>query len=346
MTSGERSLSDSLDRRLGTGRERTTRPRDAAAVFRFAGELTSCSNEEELAHLVIDQLALLFDAPVTAAFFMTPGSDISLARVAGVPGPIALASIPALALDALRGGGIVHGTTADLEDLEELGVSVAAALAGPLPSASGDPLGALLVATAMPRAPDSDVPLFEGFASVAASGLAHLNRVGRAVLEARRDALTGLPNRRAFEEHLQVALQKAHSSDAEVTLVLLDLDDFKRVNDVYGHVVGDEVLRHFARVARDATRAIEPIFRIGGEEFALVLDVDAARGTAVAERVRRNVERQRRDRRMPTVSAGLASLRPGPADKQRLVERADAALYAAKRAGKNRVFVGGDESPP
>ena len=89
--------------------------------------------------------------------------------------------------------------------------------------------------------------------------------------EARHDLLTGLPNHRAFDEHLERVLRGALTAEGEVTLVLLDLDDFKRVNDTHGHPAGDEVLRTFGRTVRRAVRGGEEVFRAGGEEFAIVV---------------------------------------------------------------------------
>ena len=127
-------------------------------------------------------------------------------------------------------------------------------------------------------------------------------------------------------------------------LVLLDIDDFKRVNDTYGHPQGDEVLVHIASVLRDLTRDIDEPIRMGGEEFAVVLPQTDLEGAAeLAGRMRETVERLHiprlgtgADLRI-TASFGVAAVPASASDKTGLIAVADAALLRAKRAGKNRV---------
>jgi diguanylate cyclase (GGDEF)-like protein len=168
---------------------------------------------------------------------------------------------------------------------------------------------------------------------------ARIEAVLRRAGEARSDGLTGLPNQRAFSEHIDTTLKAVRGTDAEVTLLLFDLDNFKKINDTEGHPVGDQVLRSVARVALGQVRLGEEAFRVGGEEFAVVVRGDIAAGTCVAERIQTALVEQRRERTLPTLSGGIAGF-PGDADtRDELVHRADLALYAAKHAGKNRVVV-------
>jgi ribonuclease P protein subunit RPR2 len=153
--------------------------------------------------------------------------------------------------------------------------------------------------------------------------------------EARRDALTGLANRRAFDEYLA----RAVAGGEPVAVGLFDLDDFKRVNDSAGHGVGDEVLRELGRVVLRTLRIEEEAFRVGGDEFAFVIAGDSPQAARVGDRLRRGLARQRRGHPLPTVSMGIAAI-PGEARTQDdLLRRADAALYAAKWAGKDRIVV-------
>jgi diguanylate cyclase (GGDEF)-like protein len=158
------------------------------------------------------------------------------------------------------------------------------------------------------------------------------------------DSLTGLANRRSLEESLRTELARATRFSDSVCVVLADLDDFKQVNDQYGHAAGDEVLKAFAGALRKTARESDVAGRWGGEEFALVLPgTDAAGGARLAERARAAIEGRRV--RMPngdfcavTASFGVAAF-PESHELGEILAAADSALYAAKGQGKNRVVV-------
>ncbi len=157
----------------------------------------------------------------------------------------------------------------------------------------------------------------------------------------RRDPLTGLANRRAFEEALAGAVARAAREGAPLALAALDVDHFKRVNDAHGHAAGDAVLAAVTARAAEALRAGDLLARIGGEEFAALLPgATLAAAAEVAERIRARISAAPVDagaaRVAVTVSAGLAALAPGE-DGASLLARADERLYAAKRAGRDRV---------
>jgi diguanylate cyclase (GGDEF)-like protein len=152
------------------------------------------------------------------------------------------------------------------------------------------------------------------------------------------DGLTGLLNRRAFEQRMSERLDTARSQ----VVLWLDIDHFKSVNDRYGHMAGDAVLKHFAKIARSCCRATDLVGRMGGEEFALVIDVaSATAGEAVAERLRRAfAERALIWNDVPiraSVSIGAVHLDHAVSDVPELVSRLDDALYRAKRKGRDRV---------
>ena len=158
------------------------------------------------------------------------------------------------------------------------------------------------------------------------------------------DELTGLANVRAFTSVLDREIERRQRFEHPVGLVMIDLDDFKRVNDTYGHQQGDEVLAHVAWVLRDASRDLDTVARYGGEEMAVVLPQTDATGAAkLAERMRQAVEGLHIPRVGSggtievTASFGVASVPENGADRTELIAAADAALYAAKAAGKNRV---------
>ena len=152
--------------------------------------------------------------------------------------------------------------------------------------------------------------------------------------QARHDNLTGLLGHRAFHEELQELLRE--SGPTPFTLASIDIDDFKAVNDKHGHPVGDEALRLVADALLRSVRDHDAVFRVGGEEFAVLLPgLSAADALPVAERLRAAVEATPFATPL-RVSLGLASWPGDAAEREALLERADAALYAAKRTGKNR----------
>jgi diguanylate cyclase (GGDEF)-like protein len=156
------------------------------------------------------------------------------------------------------------------------------------------------------------------------------------------DDLTGLVNRRRFIEALDAEIERARGFGSALTIVLADLDNFKQVNDEFGHHGGDVVLRAFADLIRSHVRDVDVSGRIGGEEFAILLpDTDGAGAARVAERMRQSLN----EVAIPlsdgaaihvASSFGVAELAPGQAGDD-LLRAADAALYRAKDAGKNRV---------
>ncbi len=158
------------------------------------------------------------------------------------------------------------------------------------------------------------------------------------------DSLTGLANRRSIEESLRSELARAGRFGDVVCVVLADLDDFKQVNDKYGHAAGDEVLKAFAGALRKTVRESDVAGRWGGEEFALVLSgTDAAGGARLAERARvaiegREVKMGNGEVVSVTASFGVAAY-PESQELGEILAAADSALYAAKGAGKNRVVV-------
>lgn len=157
------------------------------------------------------------------------------------------------------------------------------------------------------------------------------------------DGLTGLYNRRWMNEFFKRQINRAKSDKKPLVLMLVDLDHFKKVNDQYGHVVGDEVLSSVASVLPHQFRPTDLLARFGGEEFAMILpNTDLEQATQIAERVRIAIESTRvefyPDIQL-TLSLGVASLLPND-DMNSLLARADRALYQAKKNGRNRVEIG------
>ena len=161
------------------------------------------------------------------------------------------------------------------------------------------------------------------------------------------DSLTGLHNRRYLDTHLPVLLSRATGRERPLTVIMIDFDHFKRVNDQYGHDGGDDVLREFATRLRTKIRGMDVMCRYGGEEFAIVLpDTDLASAAAVAERIRDAVSEEPfllaggKHQIAMTISIGIASLRLMGGDTvEALFARTDAALYEAKKKGRNRIVL-------
>ena len=157
------------------------------------------------------------------------------------------------------------------------------------------------------------------------------------------DPLTGCVNRRHFVERASELMALGRRLGSPITLAIMDLDEFKNVNDTYGHPAGDDVLRMIGRMSREHMRATDLLGRLGGEEFALLMPNTTADGAGhFAERLREAIAGEASDVEGTilriTVSLGLAELQPGESFDQ-LYARADAALYAAKEAGRNRVII-------
>ncbi|MDX1633979.1 MAG: GGDEF domain-containing protein [Marinobacter sp.] len=159
------------------------------------------------------------------------------------------------------------------------------------------------------------------------------------------DPLTGVKNRRAMEQELKAAVATRERNGLSFALALVDLDHFKRVNDVHGHGIGDEVLINCAEIIRCNTRQSDQLFRFGGEEFVLLLPgVEDADMRVVMANLHKALRRELRCPGGPvTASYGLALLKPGETADQWLA-RADEALYEAKESGRDRICVAGSEA--
>ena len=160
-------------------------------------------------------------------------------------------------------------------------------------------------------------------------------------LQARTDALTGLLNRRGFETQMAFAVALARRSSRPLSLITVDVDHFKRVNDTYGHEAGDEVLRRLARTLESRLRGSDVMARLGGEEFvALLPDTDLNGAQSIAQAlVTAMAEQQDPVVGTITVSAGVATMRGAEDNGAAMLRRGDAALYEAKGQGRNRVCV-------
>jgi diguanylate cyclase (GGDEF)-like protein len=178
--------------------------------------------------------------------------------------------------------------------------------------------------------------------------MSQLQMLLRLYRQATRDPLTGLLNRRALMGRLAEEMERSQRYKRQLTVLLFDLDKFKRVNDALGHLAGDAVLRHFAGVMEKALRRSDLVGRYGGEEFLAVLpETSPERGCEVAERIRSDCHDAPASAPdgtpVPfTTSIGVATLLPGE-DAETLLTRVDESLYKAKETGRDRVVLAGAE---
>lgn len=202
-------------------------------------------------------------------------------------------------------------------------------------------LGALLLADAEHvTVPPAVVESVELLAALAAANLRSARAADRLRRLAETDPLTGLGHRAGFELALERALHRRAADARPVAVLALDLDGFKQINDTSGHAAGDAHLRSAAAAMAQALRRGDSLYRVGGDEFATVLEVtDEHEGVAIAERVLASCA----EATSGSVSIGVAVAAPGETPSQ-LIERADAALYETKRRGRNGVTLGG--TPP
>jgi diguanylate cyclase len=168
------------------------------------------------------------------------------------------------------------------------------------------------------------------------------NNLESALREATRDGLTGVANRKSFDGALRTLAGEAMNSGEELSLLMVDIDHFKRVNDTWGHQAGDASLRHLAQMLEQSVRGQDHVARYGGEEFAIILPhTDRLSAVRVGDNIREALAREPRPLEEPevaplTVSIGVAAYDPGEPLTE-WVGRTDSALYRAKKEGRNRV---------
>jgi diguanylate cyclase (GGDEF)-like protein len=186
---------------------------------------------------------------------------------------------------------------------------------------------------------DEEFLLAKRFGDAAALAIDNAHIRARLEHQAETDALTGLYNHRAFHDRLRQELLRASAAKETVALVMLDLDDFKKVNDVYGHGIGDHLLQQVADVLRRSVRATDVVCRVGGEEFAVILPTgDIRSSTTLAERIGEQLAKLEAEAvGKLTVSTGIAIGPENAANPRELVACAEAAMMTAKTRGKGLV---------
>jgi diguanylate cyclase (GGDEF)-like protein len=203
----------------------------------------------------------------------------------------------------------------------------------------GQPLGVLVLGSTAPGAFDSrDTQPLEAAADICATAIQNAHYVERVKQLAYLDGLTGIFNRRFFELRINEEIDRARRFGTGMAVIMVDIDQFKRLNDEFGHLLGDEVLRQVSSIFHQQLRKIDVVCRFGGEEFAILLSqTNPQHAQGVAEKLRRTVEAWQFPGvpRPVTISAGTATYPEHGLTRDGLVKAADAALYAAKQAGRN-----------
>jgi len=207
----------------------------------------------------------------------------------------------------------------------------------------GQTLGALVLDSARAGAFNaSDVQPLESVADICATAIQNAHYVEQVKRLAYLDGLTGIFNRRFFELRITEEIERARRFDSGMGVIMVDIDEFKRLNDEFGHLLGDEVLRQVSSIFSQQLRKIDVVCRYGGEEFAILLSqTNPQHALAVAEKLRRLIEGWQFPGvpRPVTISAGAAAYPDHGMTRDEIVEAADAGLYAAKLAGRNRVLL-------
>jgi diguanylate cyclase (GGDEF)-like protein len=299
---------------------------EALALLSSALERTTCP--EQIMQVLLERSVAAFGFSRGAALLSLPDGTTAMSTVRDLPGeeatPVVAQSVrPDVVVErawAERGPVLVRALDPVLDStLDRLLPEARNVVVLPL-TAEGEPLGAL---------------------AVERGGLFGVKLPVRAVTMlnqrlAKEDSLTGLANRRVFEEVLAREVSRSRRNHQPLSLVVFDVDHFKRVNDTLGHQAGDDVLRQVAAVLAGAARDIDLVARYGGEEFTVVLpDCSLADAVQVAERMRSCLSGNLRTGGV-TLSAGVAEIPSNAVDEESLIAAADEAMYTSKRTGRDR----------
>ena len=325
-------MSRQLEERLAEIGEQQRRLEDA--LRRIGESFASNLDREAMLQIVLDTAVDGVNATAGRALVRAKSGELEeRARVGNVEEHV----------DVLR---TVEASALEKAEPGQASSNGAVALGHPLVAgAEGESVVGLLsvVRAGRPFAP-RERELFHYLAGQAAVSIENVDLHELVQRQAVTDELTGLYNHRRFQEAMATESERAKRFDQSLGLVLLDIDNFKQVNDTHGHQQGDEVLREVARVVREFSREIDAPARYGGEELAVVLPgTDLEGAYNLAERVRSGIEKLR----LPliegsgtmrvTASVGVAASQPGTeVEPKLLIAAADAALYEAKRSGKNK----------
>jgi len=209
----------------------------------------------------------------------------------------------------------------------------------------GETLGVMALESARPKAFNSaDAQPLESVADICAAAIQNARYFERIKHLAYVDGLTGISNRRLFEKVIAEEIERAQRYGNELAVIMIDVDNFKKLNDEFGHLLGDEALRQMSTIFAQNMRRSDVACRYGGEEFVILApQTSAPHAQVMAEKLRKAVEGFAFSGvpRKVTITAGIASYPANGRTRDELVKAADDALYQAKQAGRNRVHLAG-----
>jgi diguanylate cyclase (GGDEF)-like protein len=325
---------------------------EMAALNEFSQAVTQCTSEREVYDLLLHSLKERFQPRQVIVFKLNNSENFLEAAATLVPLPKEVGAWPVIEephnCKAVRTGRHFRVNDVSAEPLcpsEFVLPTEGSYYCGPL-IAGGIIIGSVRMEAAKDLWTPERERLVESYLSGAASALSNLRLLGTMKQQANIDVLTGLYNRRFLEDYARKLFAMARRRAQPVGLIMMDLDHFKNFNDVYGHEIGDRILRHFAKTVTTCMRETNLAARYGGEEFVVLLPDTGARSCAlVAERIRKAVMvmvvPSNTDRPLPpvSVSMGIAVFPEHGQTLDEVIQASDKALYESKRGGRNRVTV-------
>jgi len=322
---------------------------ELAALNKFSEAVTQCTSETEIYEHILYYIRERFKPRQVIIFRLNVEENYLEAAASLVPLPDEMRDWPVIPephnCKAVRMGRRFRANDVSAEPLcpaKFVPPSEGSYYCGPL-IAGGVIIGAVRVEGVKDFWTPERESLLESYLSGAATGLSNLRLLETTKQQANVDELTGLYNRRFLEEYARKLIAMARRKSQPLGVIMMDLDHFKEFNDIYGHEVGDRILRHFAKTASRAIREANLAARYGGEEFVVMLPETGAQSSLlVAERIRLAVERtvipSGTEKPLPqlTVSLGIAIYPEHGQGLEDVLQAADKALYESKRAGRNR----------
>jgi diguanylate cyclase (GGDEF)-like protein len=325
------------------------RARQLEAINTIAQQSTAVMELEDLLARVCSVIQHAFQVPHVSLFLREEGELVMRANEGSMTPCIPAggrfsADREPWATILATGGTVIEKDLNASPDCFRLFDGTASRMSIPLIS-FGQTLGVLTLHSTEPDAfREGELQCLESVADICASSIQNAHYVERVKQLAYLDGLTGIFNRRFFELRILEEIERARRYGMGMAIVMADIDQFKRLNDEFGHLLGDEVLRQVSSLLHQQLRKTDVVCRYGGEEFGIILSqTSASHAVNIAEKLRRLVENWRFPGvpRTVTISAGVAAFPDHGSNRDQLVHAADTSLYAAKQQGRNRICAAG-----